>query len=228
MKSKTSTSQKIGTALFAIGAAYMFGLGWLYSWRMVPAANQFGSDALTGFLGFLWALSVPLGAFIVAIGAALAARVERRVFWLLILLLVLFTAWRITGTTNHIIPALFGIGGGLITLFFLGSVWHWTMTRSILTGAAKTGSDLRMVGYIFFVVAAWDLCGIFGMANFVLRPELADKFSVPISSTINSASGVNILLALGWAFTYFGQLISHRAQVVSPETDKAPQMAATD
>ena len=47
MKSKTSTSQKIGTALFAIGAVYMFGLGWLYSWRMVPAANQFGSDALS-------------------------------------------------------------------------------------------------------------------------------------------------------------------------------------
>ena len=228
MKSKTSTSQKIGSAIFAIGAVYMFGLGWLYSWRMVPAANQFGSDALSGFFGFLWALSVPLGAFVVAIGAALTARVERRVFWLLILLLVLFTSWRTTGTTNNMIPALFGIGGGLITSFFLGSVWHWAMTRPILTRAAKTGSDLRMVGYIFFVVAAWDLCGIFGMANFVLRPELADKFSVPITSTINSASGVNILLALGWAFTYFGQLISHRAQVVNPEVDKVPHMAATD
>jgi len=118
------------------------------------------------------------------------------------------------------IPALFGIGGGLITSFFIGSVWHWEKTRPMLTGAAKTGSDLRIVGYIFFVVAAWDLCGIFGMANFVLRPELAGKFSVLISSTINSASGVNILLALGWASTYFGQLISHRAQVVSPEQIK--------
>jgi len=88
MKSKTSTSQKIGLVIFAIGGAYMFGLGWLYSWRMVPIANQFGSDALSGPLGFLWALSVPLGAFVVAIGAALAARVERRVFWLLILLLL--------------------------------------------------------------------------------------------------------------------------------------------
>lgn len=98
----------------------------------------------------------------------------------------------------------------------------------MLTGAVTTGSDLRMVGFIFFVVAAWDLCGIFGIANFVLRPELADKFSVPISSTINSASSVNILLALGWAFTYFGQLVSRRAQVVNPEADKFPQMAATD
>jgi hypothetical protein len=85
-----------------------------------------------------------------------------------------------------------------------------------------------MVGYIFFVVAAWDLCGIFGMGNFVLRPELAEKFSIPISSMIDSASGVNILLALGWAFTYCGQMMSRRAQAVDSQVDKVPQMAATD
>ncbi len=217
MKSNTSISQKIGWVVFAIGGIYMFGLGWLYSWRMVPMANQVGSEAFSSLLGFIWSLSVPLGAFVVAIGAALIARVQRRVFWLLILLLVLFTAWQIIGTTRQMIPALFGIGGGLITSFFLGLAWHWARTRPMLTGAAKTGSDLRMVGFIFFVVAAWDLCGIFGIADFVLRPELADKFSVPISSTINSASIVNILLALGWGFIFFGQLLSHRAQSVQKE-----------
>ena len=226
--SNISTSQKIGWVIFTIGVVYMFGLGWLYSWRMVPAANQSGSDAYSSLLGFVWALSVPLGAFVVAIGAALVARIERRVFWLLILLVVLFTAWRIAGNIDQMIPALFGIGGGLITLFFIGSVWQWAKIRPTLSGAVKTGSDLRMVGYIFFVVAAWDLCGIFGIANFVLRPELAEQFSVPISSTINSASSVNILLALGWGFTYFGQLVSRREQAVEPQVDQVPQMAATD
>src|SRR5215471_9606616 len=125
MKTNTSTSQRIGLAIFLLGAIYMFGLGWLYSWKVVPAINQFGWDALPGFLGFIWGLSLPLGTFIVVIGAALAARVERRVIWLFILLLVVFTVWRIVGTTHQMIPALFGIGGGLITLFFLGSTWHW-------------------------------------------------------------------------------------------------------
>jgi hypothetical protein len=96
----------------------------------------------------------------------------------------------------------------------------------MLTGAGKTGSDLRMVGFIFFVVAAWDLCGIFGIGNFVLRPELAVKFSVPIGSTINAASVVQVLLVLGWGFTYFGQMISRQAVV--PEVDKVPQIAAAD
>jgi hypothetical protein len=228
MNNNTSSSQKIGWVIFTIGGVYMFGLGWLYSWWVVPAANQFGSDAYSGLLGILWALSVPLGAFIVAIGAALIARVERRVLYLLILLLVIFTAWRIAGTSRQMVPALFGIGGGLITLFFLGSTWHWARIRPGLSAAARTGSDLRMVGFIFFVVAAWDLCGIFGMANYVLRPELAEKFAVPIGSTINSASGVLVLLVLGWGFTYFGQLIPHQARAVDPGADKVPQIAAAD
>jgi hypothetical protein len=223
---KTTTSQKIGSAIFVIGTLYMFGLGWVYSWKMVPDANELGSAAYSNLLGLFWVLSVPVGAFIVAIGAALAAGAERRVLWMLILLMALFTVWRIVGTTGTFIPALFGIGGGLITLFFIGSVWNWAKTRPMLTGAAQTGSDLRMVGRIFFVVAAWDLCGIFGIAKFVLIPELAEKFSISLSGTINSASGVNILLALGWAFTYFGQLMSRREYEVNPEANIVPQVAA--
>jgi hypothetical protein len=228
MKTNTSTSQKIGWVVFMIGGAYMLGLGWLRSWWVVPTANQFGRDAFSGLLGLVWALSVPLGAFIVAIGAALIARVERRVFWLLVLLVVLFEGWRIAGTTNQMVPALFGVGGGLITLFFIGSTWQWAKTRPTLSGAGKTGSDLRMVGSIFLVVTAWDLCGIFGMANYVLRPELAEKFAVPIGSTINSASTVLIMLVLGWGFTYFGQRISRQAQAVDREVNKVPQIAAAD
>ena len=226
--SNTSTSQKIGWVIFAIGALYMFGLGWFRSWWVVPAADQLGSAAYSGFVGFLWQLSVPVGSFIVALGAALSARVERRVLWLLLLLLVLFTVWGMTGTSTQLVPSLFGIGGGLITLFFIGSAWQWARTRPVLTRAGKTGSDLRMVGSIFFVVAAWNLCGVFGIGNYVLRPELAEKFSVPISSTINTASTVMVLLVLGWGFTFFGQLISRQAQAAAPAVDQVLQAAVAD
>jgi hypothetical protein len=210
MQSGAPVSKAIGWILFISGVAYMLGLGWVYSWWMVPAANQAGPEALAGFLGFVWALAVPLGAFIVAIGAALVAQVERRTFWLLILIVLLFTAWRILGTTSRMVPALFGIGGGLIMLFFLGSVWDWIRLRPALSRAERIGSDLRTLGFVFFVVAAWDLCGIFGMSNFVLRPELAEKFAVPHGSTINAASTVLVLLALGWGLTYFGGRMATR------------------
>lgn len=208
----STTSQKIGWIVFGIGAIYMLGSGWLYSWWMVPAANQLGKAAMAGLVGFVWALSVPLGAFIVAIGAALIAQVERRTFWILILVFIIITSWGMVGTTSQMVPALFGIGGGLITLFFLGSAFSYARVRPTLPESARTGSDLRMLGLVFFVLAAWNLCGIFGMANYVLRPELADKFAVPPGSTINAASWVLILLVLGWGSTYFGQLKSRQAQ----------------
>jgi hypothetical protein len=205
-------SQKIGWIVFWIGAIYMLGLGWLYSWWIVPASNQIGPEAIAGAVGFIWALSVPLGAVIVLIGAALGAQVERRTFWLLIVGTFLFTAWRVVGTTSQLVPALFGVGGGLITLFFLGSAWNWARMRPALSGPERTGSDLRMVGSVFFVVAAWDLCGLLGMGNFVLRPDLAQKYNVPLGSTINAASTVLVLLVLGWAFTFFGQRMALRAE----------------
>jgi hypothetical protein len=213
MQGKTSTSQKIGWVVFWIGAIYMLGMGWLYSWWMVPAANEIGPDAMSGAVGFIWALSAPLGSVLVAVGAALMAQAERRLFWpLLIVGILIFVAWRVIGTTSQLWPPLFGIGGGLITLFFLGSVWNWARIRPALSGPEKTGSDLRMVGYVFYVVAAWDLCGLLGIASFVLRPELAQRFAIPHSSTINAASTILVLLVLGWAFTFFGQRMALRAK----------------
>ena len=39
MNRDTSTPQNTGWVIFTISAIYMFGLGWLYSWQGVPAAN---------------------------------------------------------------------------------------------------------------------------------------------------------------------------------------------
>ena len=41
--------------------------------NIVPAANLVGNEALSGMVGFIWALSAPLGSFVVVIGAALIA-----------------------------------------------------------------------------------------------------------------------------------------------------------
>ncbi len=212
MQSKTLTSQKIGWVVFWIGALYMLGMGWLYSWWMVPATREIGPENLSGAVAFIWALSAPLGSILVVVGAALIAQVERRLFWLLIAGSLLLTVWRVIGTTSQMLPALFGIGGGLITLFFLGSAWNWARMRPALSGPEKSGVDLRMVGYVFYVIVAWDLCGLLSIGNFVLRPDLAQEFAIPLGSTINAASTILVLLVLGWAFTFFGQRMALRAK----------------
>jgi hypothetical protein len=202
----------VGWVLFGIGALYMLALGWLYSWWVVPATREIGPAYISNLVGFIWALAVPLGSVLVLLGAALLAQVERRLFLILVVGSFIFAAWRVLGTTSRMLPQLFGIGGGLITLFFLGLVWNWVRTRPTLSGSEKTGSDLRVIGYLFLVVAAWDLCGLLGIPTFLLRPEQAQGFAIPASSAINMASTILVLLVLGWAFMFFGQWIAVRGR----------------
>jgi hypothetical protein len=215
------TSRTVGWILFIVGALYMLGLGWLYSWWVVPATREAGPAFIQDLVGFIWALAVPLGSVLVLLGAALLAQVERRLFWLLVVGSFIFAAWRALGTTSRMLPQLFGIGGGLITLFFLGLIWSWVKTRPSLSGPEKTGSDLRAIGYLFFVVAAWDLCGLLGIPTFLLRPEQAQSFAISASTAIGMASTILVLLVLGWAFMFFGQWVTARAR------SEAEQPAAT-
>lgn len=204
------TSRTVGWILFGLGVLYMAGLGWLYSWWVVPATRAAGPAYIQNLVGFVWALAVPLGSILVLLGAALLAQVERRLFLILVVGSIIFAAWRVLGTTSRMLPQLFGIGGGLITLFFLGLTWNWVRTRPTLSGGEKTGSDLQAVGYLFFVVAAWDLCGLLGVPTFLLRPEQAQGFAIPASTATSMASTILVLLVLGWAFMFLGQWIAVR------------------
>jgi len=209
---KGKTSRTVGWVLFGIGVLYMVGLGWFYSWWVVPATREAGPAYIQDLVGFVWALAVPLGSVLVLLGAALLAQVERRLFLILIVGSIVFAAWRVIGTSSRLLPPLFGAGGGLITLAFLGLMWNWIRIRPTLSRPEKTGSDLRAIGYLFFVVAAWDLCGMLGIPTFLLRPEQAQAFAIPLGSAIDMASTIVVLLVLGWAFMFFGQWTAARAR----------------
>ncbi len=47
----------------------------------------------------------------------------------------------------HFSPALFGIGGALILLLFLGVLWSWARIRSTLSEPQMLASNVQMVGH---------------------------------------------------------------------------------
>jgi hypothetical protein len=201
-------SKKLGLVVFWIGAILMLVVGWLSSWWFVPTIKKLGFENIPvpGLVSFIWGLSAPLGATIVAIGAGLYAQVNWRrllpmtlgVFISIFLLALLMP--------SQLIPALFGINGGLITLFFLGIFWNWAKTRPGLSKNVRTGSDLQMVGYLFFLIVAWYLCGLLGAPTFALRPELMQKYKT-LPSAINLGSLISVCLAIGFAFIFFGHRV---------------------
>ncbi len=210
---QTTVSQKIGIALASVGALSILGLGWLYSWWLVPAIGKTGFQnvPVPGLVRLLWGLSVPVGALIALIGAGMYARLGWR--RLVVLNAALFLAVMLIAifSPSVLLPGLFGINGGLMALFFLGILLHWSKIRQTHSQSGQTVSDLRMAGYVFFLVASWYLCGLLGAPSFALRPELMQRYEA-LASAISLGSIVSISLVLGWLLTFLAHHVEARGR----------------
>ncbi len=198
---KAITSRRVGMIIFGIGVVYIFIVSGLSTWWIVPLMREIG---LYGFSTavMIWAVSAPLGALLLAVGGAAVAP-DRR-FWVAVIATMLIVLWLSSGPISQVIPPLFGIGGSLIMLSFLGCAWNWIKLRPQLSAAARPAADLQMLGQVFFFIAAWNLCGLMGAPTFVLRPELSQQFDMS-ALAINVGTAVLIFLTIGWGCIFFSQ-----------------------
>jgi hypothetical protein len=192
--------EKLGLTLFWIGTVYMLIAAGVGGWGEPPVvvrANQaFGQAAF-----FLWAFSVPIGLTVAGIGALLyvGAKGSRIALFgvgivLTVFLVDMVLRMYLVKTDGHFGSA-FGIGGVLILIMFAGLLRLWAEKRKTAQGAQKTVADFQLVGYGFFLLASWFLCGAFGA-----------QFSEGMKSfTPRSPLNTIIYLVLGWLFI----LLSH-------------------
>jgi hypothetical protein len=73
--------------------------------------------------------------------------------------------------------------------------------RSALDKPARLAGDLRIAGYYFFLAASHNLCGIFGIGTYALKPEIMIKSNLQ-PNAIMLASHVMTELVLGWLFIF--------------------------
>lgn len=184
------------TQIHSFGDAIrVFGQTHVHGFRDTTRANVFGYIITY----IIWIYSFKLGALLVLVGAALNAGMESRGIWLFIIGGILYLILCYVPIGYY--PLFFGIQGTITLLLFLFIIWYWMKKRPKLERSAKTASDLRMIGYYFFIVATWNLCGIFGIATYALKPEIMIKHSLQ-SKAIMLASHVMIELLLGWFFIF--------------------------
>lgn len=117
------------------------------------------------------------------------------------LVLTLIITFIVNATLGHF-PWLFGIGGSLILLSFLGIVWLWAKERKTLQGSSTTAANLKLVGYIFMLMAAWFTCGVVGLR---FENALADQ-------NPTGPMFIMIPLLLGWLFLFLGHYKSRQPQ----------------
>ena len=195
--------QKIGLILFWISVIWM--IAWLIVTKGIfgPLLNTLTTDEInqtiwsfTGSLNLLSGISIFLGAILTGIGSLLYAGTEGSIVWKVgIGLFVVLSIAIASSVLNYYSPPVFGIGGGIILLSFVGILWLLAKERMALDGLARTANDFKLVGYEFMLMAAWILCGK-AAEGFVLGLK-----GLPKTSMMN----ILILLAFGWVFLF----ISH-------------------
>jgi hypothetical protein len=195
------TKQKVGLILFWIAVIWVFLWGVLASIFVDSAFYAKTMDevnqtmwATTGPWYLIWAFGVPLGALVAGIGALLYAGAKgSTVLKCGVGIFLGIIIGMVSGFLGHIRP-LFGIGGALILLFFIGILKLWAKERLALKGASTTAIDLKLVGYVFMLIAAWFICGIASQP--FLNAFEGEAPSTPIH--------VMIFLVLGWLFLFLG------------------------
>ena len=200
--------QKVGLVLFWTSAI------WIIAWVIIaqgifgPLAHSLTTEeinqtvwAFTGPLNMLSGVSPLLGAMVAGIGISLYAGAKGSTVWKvgIGLFIVLMIALVATALNFYSAPV-FGFGGALILLSFVGALWLWAKERMALEGSSALAADFRLVGYVFMLMAAWILCGK-AAQGFVKGLE-----GLPITSMMN----ILILLAMGWVFLFLSHFKSHQ------------------
>ena len=207
------TKQKVGLGIFWIGIiwAIVWGIliGWIFvgpPFRNLPMAELSQTIwATTGPLFLLWGIGVPLGAIVVGIGLLLYSGAKGSTVWKFgigtFLGFVIVQAIMVMQLGHF--PPLFGIGGALILLFFIGIVWLWAKERIALKDSSTTAADLKLVGYVFMLITAWFVCGIASI------PFLKALEGEPPTSPVH----VIVFFVLGWLFLFLSHYKSRKQQV---------------
>jgi len=93
----------------------------------------------------------------------------------------------------------FGVAGGIMTLFMIYIFLRWANERVQLDELQKTTSDYRMAGYFFFGMATYTLCPLLGVKAFALAPEKMIQYGLQAEAAFLPFH-LLIELVLGWAF----------------------------
>lgn len=198
----------IAFLLFAILGRYIVMPGYLES--LESGASQGGAvpaevETWKVVRYIVWGYSFKFGIFLIAVGALLRTDIEGRRLALLIaggLLYLAFAFMPIPGPS-----LLFGIGGGLMTIFMVVIILRLPRARDQGDTSSATGIDLRFVGYFFFAMATYTLCALVGTKGFVLEPEKMIQYGLQTEAA-SYAAHVLIELVLGWFFMMLGYLTS--------------------
>lgn len=168
--------------------------------RISAAGNGFDMAVLVGATKtVLWLFSFQLGLFFLTLAALLRANARRGLRWTFVLLALAWLGFAGIQSLPRAGAPFYIVFGSLILVLIAIVIWRWSNLRPSLEGPDLRAHDFRLFGYLFFAMAAWDVCG-FGSMGFMLHPEKAAAFETGDLLATQSTK-VMIEFVLGWTFS---------------------------
>lgn len=212
----TTRTNSFGRAVYWLSVAYLIIAGWLINWWIVPMYRHTPPAEINetiwapgGPVFIAWALAIPVGAILAAVGMALYAEPRRAWLFVLVGALIVLSAMapQSLGQYKTYVVA-FGLFGGLIAVLFIAMVWFWARQRKAPEEPAKNAADLQLIGYMFFLAAAWSMCGVLGNPfhtnpGLYFPEKVLEAGSLPLM--YSQGLKVSLYMVLGFAFG----LLSH-------------------
>ena len=203
-----------GTTIIGVGVLF-FVYGVVVACLMVTGYREMAEaywdtlDPAGLTMARIWGISGPLGFILTFIGSSLVSNMKAGLIWILtasglaILALIIISPFPLTSSI------FFGISGSVILLLWLGIVMIWGKKRASFTDKEVVATDLKMIGYMFFALATWLICGMSSMLTLLFYPDEIAYLQIQ-ENAIGIIYLVMSFLVLGWFFSFLGQYKSKK------------------
>jgi hypothetical protein len=179
--------------------------------RTSTAGNSFDISVLIGTIKtVIWLFSFQLGIFFITLGALLHVSVNRKYISYFICGAIVWLG--IAGIPS--IPGpyrIFYAGSGFIMLLLILSlIILWTKINK--ETIFSTFAYFTIIGYIFFALISWDVCGL-GTMGRILDMETAYKSGTG-PMIITQMTKIMFEFIFAWGFTVLGHYLEHKNEKV--------------
>ena len=151
-----------------------------------------------------------MGIILTFFGSSLIANVKAGLIWILTAGGVAILAAIVISPFPSTSSVFFGISGSVIIFLWLGIVLIWGARHVSFPDDKAAIADLKMLGYMFFALATWFICGLSSMHTFTFYPDETTYLQIQ-ENAISIMYLVMSFLILGWFFTFLGQCKGRKA-----------------
>jgi hypothetical protein len=179
--------------------------------RTSAAGNSFDLSVLIGTIKtVIWLFSFQLGVFCITLGVLLYVTINKKYISYFICGAVVWLG--IAGIPS--IPGpyrIFFAGSGFIVLLLiLFLIVFWTKINKETT--FSTSAYFKIIGYIFFALISWDVCGL-GTMGRILDMETAYKSGTE-PMIITQMTKIMFEFIFAWGFTVLGHYFEYKNKKV--------------